>query len=193
VGIGTCQQQLRSDLALEDQVIRKCFGRLTPFLFILMIIAYLDRINIGFAALSMNRELKLTAAMFGIANTVFYAGYALCEIPSNIMLARFGARKWIARILITWGIASAACMFAVGARSLYALRLMVGIAEAGFLPGVLLYLTYWFPPTYRARATSLFLFAQPAAIAMGAPLSGLILDHAHGIFRLSGVALAVHN
>ena len=134
----------------------------------------------------MNKELRLTAAMFGFANTIFYAGYALCEIPSNILLARFGARKWIARILITWGLASSACMFALGAHSLYALRLIVGIAEAGFMPGIFLYLTYWFPPTHRARATSLFLFAQPATIAIGAFLSGLILDHAHGFWGISG-------
>ena len=185
MGIGTTPQ-LAPDVAFEDQVIRKAFRHLMSFVFILMIIAYLDRINIGFAALSMNKELKLTAAMFGFANTVFYAGYVLCEIPSNMMLARFGARKWIARILITWGLASSACMFAAGAHSLYALRLIVGIAEAGFMPGIFLYLTYWFPPTHRARATSLFLFAQPATIALGAFLSGFILDHAHGFEGISG-------
>jgi ACS family 4-hydroxyphenylacetate permease-like MFS transporter len=128
----------------------------------------------------MNKELKLTATMFGLANTIFYAGYALCEIPSNMLLNKFGARKWIARILISWGIASTATMFAVGATSLYVIRLLVGIAEAGFLPGVLLYLTFWFPSAYRARATAMFLIAQPVTIAMGASLSGVILDHAHG-------------
>lgn len=179
--------QPADDLALlEEQPIRKAFRRLIPFLFVLFIISYLDRINIGFAALAMNKELNLTATMFGLANTIFYAGYAVCEIPSNLLLTRYGARKWIARILVTWGIASAATLFASSAASLYVLRLLVGVAEAGFLPGVLLYLTFWFPPTYRARATGMFLMAQPVTIAIGASVSGVILDHANGWLGLSG-------
>jgi len=178
--------QLQDDVLAEDQVLRKVFKHLVTFLFILYIVAYLDRINIGFAALSMNKELKLTATMFGLANTIFYAGYALFEIPSNLMLTRFGARRWIARILVTWGIFTVASALASGAASLYGNRLMIGIAEAGFVPGVLLYLTYWFPPTYRARATAMFLIAQPVTIALASPLSGLILDHANGLFGISG-------
>ena len=178
--------QLSPDLAEEDRVIRKAFNRLISFLFILYFISYLDRINISFAALSMNRDLKMSATMFGLANTFFFVGYALCEIPSNLMLAKFGARKWLARILVTWGLAASACMFATGAHSLYALRTIVGITEAGFLPGVLLYLTYWFPASYRARATALFMIAQPVVIIFAAPISGLILDHTHGMWGLSG-------
>jgi len=160
------------DIAFEDRIIKKAFRHLISFLFILFIFSYLDRINIGFAALAMNRELKLSSTMYGLAITIFYIGYAFCEIPSNICLRRYGARKWIARILITWGIASVATMFAVGPKSLYVVRFFVGVFEAGFLPGIILYLTYWFPPTYRARATSLFMIAQPVTMIFGAPLSG---------------------
>jgi ACS family 4-hydroxyphenylacetate permease-like MFS transporter len=177
---------VRTDEVLEDQVMRKCIRRLVSFLFVLFIFSYLDRINIGFAALQMNRELKLTAVMFGFSNTIFYIGYALCEIPSNICLRRFGARVWMARILITWGLASAATMFAVGPRSLYGVRLLVGIFEAGFLPGLFLYLTYWFPPTFRARATALVMIAQPVTNIIGASASGVIMQHLQGVMGLSG-------
>jgi MFS transporter, ACS family, 4-hydroxyphenylacetate permease len=169
----------------DDAVVRKAFRRLIPLLFVLYVFAYLDRINIGFAALSMNKELGLSPTMFGMANTIFYLGYLLCEVPSNLLLARFGARRWLGRIMITWGIASSATMFATGPYSLYAIRLLVGIAEAGFLPGVLLYLTYWFPRTWSARATGVFMIAQPVTIAFGSTLSGVILQM-HGAFGLSG-------
>jgi ACS family 4-hydroxyphenylacetate permease-like MFS transporter len=168
-----------------ELVVRKVFWRLIPFLFALYVLSYLDRINIGFAALSMNQELGLSRTMFGIANTIFYVGYVLCEVPSNLLLVRYGAHRWIPRIMITWGLASAATMFAVGPNSLYALRLLVGIAEAGFLPGVLLYLTFWFPQRWRARATAIFMVAQPVTIAFGSTLSGFILDM-HGWLGLSG-------
>jgi MFS transporter, ACS family, 4-hydroxyphenylacetate permease len=168
-----------------ELVVRKVFWRLIPFLFALYVLSYLDRINIGFAALSMNQELGLSRTMFGIANTVFYVGYVLCDIPSNLLLVRYGAHRWIPRIMITWGLASAATMFAVGPNSLYGLRLLVGIAEAGFLPGVLLYLTFWFPFRWRARATAIFMVAQPVTIAFGSTLSGFILDM-HGWLGLSG-------
>jgi ACS family 4-hydroxyphenylacetate permease-like MFS transporter len=161
---------------VEHRAIRKVSRRLIWFLVILYAFSYLDRINIGFASLSMNRDLRLTATQFGFANTIFYLGYILCEIPSNLMLARYGARVWLPRILITWGIASAATMFATNAMSLYSIRAVVGLAEGGFLPGVLLYLTLWFPHARRARANALFMVAQPLTIALGAPLSGLILD-----------------
>jgi MFS transporter, ACS family, 4-hydroxyphenylacetate permease len=161
---------------IEDGAIRKVSRRLLWFLVILYAFSYLDRINIGFAALAMNRDLRLTSIQFGAANTIFYLGYILCEIPSNLMLARYGARLWLPRILITWGIASAATMFASGAMSLYSIRALVGLAEGGFLPGVLLYLTLWFPQAHRAKANALFMIAQPLTIAVGAPLSGLILD-----------------
>jgi len=144
----------------SDAVVRKAFRRLMWFLFVLLIVAFIDRINIGFAALTMNRDLGLSAAAFGASISVFYVGYALCEIPSNLALARFGARLWIARIMITWGIASAATALAVGAWSLYGLRLLVGIAEAGFQPGMFLYITYWFPQTHRARANAVFIMGR---------------------------------
>jgi len=183
---GAVASPVSFDVAYEDQVLKKVFRRLMPFLFVLMVIAYLDRVNIGFAALSMNKELRLTATMYGLANSIFYAGYAACEIPSNMALAKFGARRWIGRILITWGIAASACMFVAGAHSLYTLRLLLGIAEAGFMPGILLYLTYWFPPTFRARATALFLLAQPLTLAVGSSVSGVILDHSQGWLGLAG-------
>src|SRR5262245_45988231 len=157
---------------LAEIAYQKVFRRVVWYLFLLYICAYLDRINIGFAALAMNRDLGLTPTTFGAANTVFYLGYMVFEVPSNLLLARFGARVWLARIMITWGIASTATAFAGGAISLYVLRLLVGIAEAGFVPGVLLYLTYWFPQAYRARANSVFMVAQPLTIAFGAILSG---------------------
>ena len=164
---------------------RTIFRRVVWFLFFLYILAYLDRINIGFAALAMNRDLGLTPTTFGIANTIFYLGYLAFEVPSNIMLARFGARVWLARIMVTWGIASTATALAMGETSLYALRLVVGIAEAGFVPGVLLYLTYWFPHTHRARANAFFMVAQPVAIAFGSLLSGYIL-RMDGILGVDG-------
>jgi ACS family 4-hydroxyphenylacetate permease-like MFS transporter len=169
----------------DDRVFRKVFRRLIWFLFILLVVSFMDRINIAFAALTMNKDLGLNAAAFGISFTVFYATYALCEIPSNLALARFGARRWIARIMITWGLASAATMFAVGMWSLYGIRALVGAAEAGFLPGILLYLTYWFPRSCRARANALFIMGIPATIAIASTLSGFILQM-HGFLGLAG-------
>lgn len=160
----------------EAKVVKKIFRRLIWFLLILFVCSYLDKINMSFAALSMNKALGLSATMFGLANTVFYIAYVSAEIPSNVALARFGARVWIPRIMITWGIASTACMFAVGPNSLYVLRALVGLAEAGFMPGVLLYITLWFPPAYRARAFSFFVMAQPLTLMFGSTVSGLILD-----------------
>jgi len=161
----------QSDAALGDAASAKAAKRLVWFLFVCYVIAYLDRINIAFAALSMNKALGLTAATFGLAGTIFYSGYLLCEVPSNLLMVRVGARRWIARIMIIWGFASAATMFATGPLSLYLLRMLVGIAEAGFLPGVLLYLTYWFPTKRRGRVTALFMIAQPIAIGFGSLVS----------------------
>jgi MFS transporter, ACS family, 4-hydroxyphenylacetate permease len=171
--------------AIREAAYRKVFRRVVWYLFVLYICAYLDRINIGFAALAMNRDLGLTPVTFGMANTIFYLGYLAFEVPSNLMLARFGARTWLARIMITWGIASTATALAAGETSLYLLRLLVGIAEAGFVPGVLLYLTYWFPRAYRARANGFFMVAQPVSIAFGSILSGYLL-RMDGILGLAG-------
>lgn len=166
--------------------IRKVWLRLIPFLFVLYIFNYLDRINIGFAALSMNKDLALTATTFGLANSIFYIGYVACDIPSNLLMVRYGARVWIARILISWGLASAATMLVVGPNSLYIVRFLVGVLEAGFVPGVLLYLTYWIPNSHRARANGYLMMAQPVAMALGAGVSGLILDHLNGALGLQG-------
>ena len=135
----------------EERVIRRVFRRMIWFLFALFIFSYLDRINLGFGALSMNKDLGLTATTFGIANSVFYIAYIFAEIPSNLMMQRYGARIWIPRIMITWGIASTATLFAVGPNSLYVIRFFVGLAEAGFVPAVLLYMTFWFPRTHLAE------------------------------------------
>src|ERR1700710_848468 len=166
--------------------IRKVWWWLIPFLFVLYIFNYLDRINIGFAALSMNKDLALTATTFGLANSIFYIGYVACEIPSNLLMAHYGARIWIARILISWGLASAATMLVAGPNSLYLVRFLVGVLEAGFVPGVLLYLTYWIPNSHRARANGYLMMAQPVAMALGAGVSGLIHDHLNGVLGLQG-------
>jgi ACS family 4-hydroxyphenylacetate permease-like MFS transporter len=169
----------------EARVTAKVFRRLMWFLMLLFISSYLDRINLSFGALSMNQDLGLSATMFGLANSIFYATYVLCEIPSNQAQVWLGARIWIPRIMITWGMASAATALATGPNSLYVLRALVGLAEAGFMPGVLLYMTLWFPPAHRARAASLFIIAQPITLAFGSTLSGLLLD-LNGFLGIAG-------
>src|SRR6476646_2644209 len=150
--MSTTIQSSMADSGTDDRVFRKVFRRLIWFLFILMVVSFMDRINIAFAGLTMNKDLGLNAAMFGMSVSIFYIGYCLFEIPSNLLLARFGARLWIARIMITWGLASAATALAVGVWILYCTRFLFGIAEAGLFPGIVLYLTLWFPRAYRARA-----------------------------------------
>lgn len=162
-------------VATEQSVISKVSRRLLWFLFVLFIFSFLDRINIGFAGLSMMKDLGLTTTQFGLATTLFYIAYVAFGIPSNIALARLGARRWIGSIMIAWGLASTATMFATSANTLYVLRVLVGVTEAGFLPGMLLYLTLWFPATHRARANTLFMIAMPVTAAIGSALSGYIL------------------
>jgi ACS family 4-hydroxyphenylacetate permease-like MFS transporter len=169
----------------QQAVVKKLFRRLIVFLFVLFVFSYLDRINIGFAGLTMGKDLGLTSTMFGLATTLFYVMYVICGIPSNIMLGIVGARRWIAVLMVVWGIASTATMFASGPGSLYVLRMLVGIAEAGFLPGLLLYLTYWFPSQYRARANALFMIAMPVTMALGSLASGYILNM-DGLLNLKG-------
>lgn len=164
---------------------RKAFRRLTGFLVLCYILSYLDRSNIGYAVLTMADDLALTATVFGIASSIFYFGYAGFEVPSNLACAKFGPRAWISRIMITWGIASCLTLFAVGPYSLYFLRFLVGAAEAGLLPGVILYLSYWFTQKDRARANSIFVMGMPLALLLGAPISGLILQM-DGILGLKG-------
>lgn len=183
----------------EQRVIGKVSRRLLWFIFLLFVFSFLDRINIGFAGLTMMSDLGLTSTQFGLATTLFYIAYICCGIPSNIVLARLGARRWIGAMMIAWGLASTATMFATDANSLYLLRILVGISEAGFLPGMLLYLTLWFPPVYRARANALFMIAMPVTAALGSAVSGYILalDGAMGLkgwqwlFMLEGLPSAV--
>jgi len=146
---------------------------------VLYIIAYIDRTNIAFAALTMNQELGISSEQFGLVSGIFFFGYFIFEIPSNLLLHRIGARVWIARILITWGALAALTGVVQGVHQLYAMRFLLGVAEAGYFPGIILYLTYWFPEREQARAAALVIMGAPVTIILGAPISGLILDHVH--------------
>ncbi len=168
----------------DNELIKKVSGRLVWFLFLLYVFAFLDRINIGFAGLTMSQDLGLTATMFGLATTFFYIAYIAFSIPSNIALGRFGARRWLSIIMIVWGVASTATLFAHDAQSLYILRTLVGIA-AGFIPGILLYLTFWFPQACRGRTNALFMIATPVTTALGSVVSGYILEM-NGFLGLKG-------
>jgi MFS family permease len=159
--------------------IRKVRNRLIPLLFLLYVVAFLDRVNIGFAALTMNADLAITSTQFGLLTGIFFWGYCLFEIPSNLLLHRIGARIWIARILVSWGIVAALTSFVRSAPQLYVARFLLGVAEAGFFPGIVLYLTYWFRQREQARMIALFMTAGPVSNIIGAPVSGLILDHVH--------------
>ncbi|HNZ65056.1 MAG TPA: MFS transporter [Smithella sp.] len=170
---------------LEKRAIRRMTLRLIPFMFILYIVAYLDRVNVGFAALQMNAELQLSHATFGLGSGIFFIGYFLFEIPSNLILHKIGARIWIARIMISWGVIASAMMFVAGPTSFYTLRFLLGFAEAGFFPGMILYLTYWFPRKYLARNVALFMTATALAGVVGGPVSGALLEM-HGLGGLSG-------
>lgn len=158
---------------------RKVRTRVIPFVFVLFVIAFIDRINIGFAALMMNKELAITSQQFGLLSGIFFWGYFVFEIPSNLVLHKIGARVWIARILISWGIVAMLTGFAKTAGHLYALRFVLGVAEAGYFPGIILYLTYWFRQDRLARAAALLTAGNPVANMVGAPLSGVILDRIH--------------
>lgn len=164
---------------IEKRTVRKVQVRLLPFMFILYIVAVLDRVNVGFAALTMNKELAISAQQFGMLAGIFFIGYFLFEIPSNILLHKIGARIWIGRILITWGIVSASTALVNSAAHLNIVRFLLGVAEAGFFPGMILYLTYWFRQREQAQAVAFFMTAQPISAIIGAPISGLILDHLH--------------
>ena len=168
----------------ERAVIRKAMWRLLPFLCFIYFIAYLDRVNVSFAALTMNKDLGLSDVAYGVGTGVFFIAYFLFEVPSNLALKRFGARVWIARIMVTWGIISMAMAFVVGAKSFFALRFLLGVAEAGFFPGMILYLTFWFPNRVRAGILGVFIIANPASTVIGAPLSTSFLGTS--LFGLSG-------
>ncbi|WP_425546512.1 MFS transporter [Amycolatopsis minnesotensis] len=158
-----------------------------PFLGLLYFVNYLDRVNIGFAGPNgMNSELGLTATAFGFASGVFFLGYLVLEVPSNLALHRFGARRWLARIMITWGIVATVMAFVPNPTTLIILRFLLGVAEAGFFPGIILYLTYWFPASQRAKAVALFMAAVPVSSAVGSTVSSLLIAHGGGVFGLSG-------
>jgi MFS transporter, ACS family, tartrate transporter len=164
---------------IERQTIRKLQIRLLPFLFLLYVVAFVDRINIGFAALTMNKELAITSQQFGFAAGIFFFGYFLFEVPSNLLLHKIGARIWITRILITWGILATLTGFVHTVHQLYVVRFLLGLAEAGYFPGIVLYLTYWFRRREQAQGVALFLTGLPITSIVGAPISGLVLDHVH--------------
>jgi MFS transporter, ACS family, tartrate transporter len=170
---------MRNEPIVPEQIIRKMRWRLLPFLFLLYIIAFLDRINIGFAALTMNAELGITSQQFGLIAGIFFLGYSTFEIPSNLLLHKLGARIWIARILIVWGAVAALTGLVRTVPQLYLARFLLGLAEAGYFPGIVLYLTYWFRQRDQAQTIALFMTALPFSSVIGAPLSGLILDHVH--------------
>jgi ACS family tartrate transporter-like MFS transporter len=171
--------------SIERRTMRKVYLRLLPFCFCLYLICYLDRANIGFAALTMNKDLGLSSYIYGLGAGAFFWGYFLLEVPSNLILERVGARKWIARIMISWGIVSGSFAFVEGPISFFSLRFLLGLAEAGFFPGMILYFTYWFPPYHRARVIAGFMAAIPIAVGMGAPASTALLG-LDGLLGLAG-------
>ncbi|RKR36069.1 MFS transporter [Paraburkholderia sp. BL17N1] len=172
---------------LDDGALyRKIAWRIVPFLFVCYVVNFIDRVNIGFAKLHLLRDLKLDDAAFGIAAGMFFVGYLLLELPSNLLLARIGVRKTLLRIMALWGLVTIALMFVQGAKSLYLLRFLLGAAEAGFFPGMIFYLSQWFPNAQRGRITSLFVMAVPLAGIVGGPLSGVIMSQLEGAQGLHG-------
>src|ERR1700731_768053 len=169
--------------AFGRQAIAKVSRRLLPFMALLYFVNFLDRINLGFAALTMNKDLGLSAYVYGLGAGIFFFGYFIFEVPSNLILERIGARLWIARIMLTWGLISAGMAFVSGETSFIVMRFLLGVAEAGFFPGMILYLTYWYPAEYRARFLAAFAIAVPVSSVIGAPISGLLLglDGAMGV------------
>jgi ACS family tartrate transporter-like MFS transporter len=172
-------------MAPEERVFAKCAWRLIPFMVALYVVNFLDRVNVGFAALTMNKDLGFSPAVFGFGAGLFFVGYFLCQIPANLILQRLGARRWIFCILAVWGVISMANAAVQGPSSFYVLRFLLGVAEAGFFPGMIFYLTLWFPRSYRARFTAGFMTAVPLANIIGAPVSGLILGM-NGTSQLAG-------
>ncbi|MBN3724534.1 MFS transporter [Burkholderia sp. Ac-20379] len=165
-----------ADAAIQQRALRKNMWRLLPLLTLAFIFNYIDRTSVGFAALTMNQDIGLTPAEFGWGAGVLFAGYCLCEIPSNLALYKYGARRWLARIMITWGLASAATALVQGPTSFYILRLLLGIAEAGFFPGVTFFLACWFPAQYRVRVLAFFMLGVPLSSIIGGPMSALLLQ-----------------
>src|SRR5215471_13027990 len=165
--------------SIEAETIRKVQLRLIPFLFLLYVVAMIDRTNIGFAALTMNKDLGISGQQYGIVAGIFFIGYFLFEVPSNLMLHKVGARIWIARILLSWGLVATLTGLVRSVHQLYLARFFLGLAEAGYYPGIVLYLTYWIPQREQARTLALFLTGNPVMYILGGPISGFILDHVH--------------
>jgi MFS family permease len=168
---------------LEQRTMARVSRRLVPFLIVCYFIAYLDRVNVSFAALTMNKDLDLSASAYGLGAGIFFLAYFIFEVPSNLLLAHVGARRWIARIMFTWGIMSGAMAFVGGEISLYVVRFLLGAAEAGFFPGIIFFLTLWFPAAYRARVVGYFMAAIPLSTVIGAPVSTALL----GLERVLGM------
>ena len=171
--------------AIERRTMRKVYLRLLPFCFVLYFICYLDRANIGFAALTMNKDLGLSSYVYGLGAGIFFWGYFLLEVPSNLILEKVGARRWIGRIMIGWGVVSGAFAFIWDEKSFLVLRFCLGLAEAGFFPGMILYFTYWFPPLHRARIVAGFMAAISISLGLGAPVSTALLE-LNGMWGLAG-------
>jgi ACS family tartrate transporter-like MFS transporter len=161
---------------LETRVVRKLQYRILPFAMLLYFVSFLDRVNVGFAAFSMNKAIGLSPEEFGFGGGIFFIGYILFQVPSNMILYRVGARRWISRVVVVWGIVSAGSAFVVGPYSFYALRFLLGLAESGFFPGILLYITLWFPARQRAVAIAAFMAAAPLSTAIGSPISGALME-----------------
>jgi MFS transporter, ACS family, tartrate transporter len=176
---------MNEDEVLEKATMRRVSWRLMPFLMLAYLLCYIDRVNVGFASLQMNKAVGIDAKTYGLGAGIFFIGYFILEVPSNLALERFGARTWIARIMLTWGLVSAAFALIGGPISFLVLRFLLGAAEAGFFPGVILYLTYWYPAEYRAKIVGIFMVAIPVAGLIGSPISGAILGM-DGILGLGG-------
>ena len=165
-----------SNLSLESRVVRKLNRRILPFVMLLYFVSFLDRVNVGFAAFTMNKAIGLSPAAFGFGGGIFFFGYVLFQVPSNLILYRVGARRWIAWVVVVWGVVSAATAFAIGPVSFCALRFLLGAVEGGFFPGIVLYLTLWFPGRHRALAIAAFMAAAPLSTAAGSPISGALME-----------------
>jgi ACS family tartrate transporter-like MFS transporter len=173
------------DSAIENAAMRKVYLRLLPLTMLMYFLCYIDRINVSFAALTMNKDIGLTAATYGFSSTAFYIGYVLFEVPSNLVMDKVGARLWLARIMVSWGMVSAATAAVIGPNSFLLVRFLLGAGEAGLFPGTLLLFTYWFPDAHRGRIIGLFTLALPVSVALGAPISTAILGM-DGILGIKG-------
>jgi ACS family tartrate transporter-like MFS transporter len=173
------------DISIEKAAMRKVYLRLLPLTMLMYFLCYIDRINVSFAALTMNKDIGLTAATYGFSSTAFYVGYVLFEVPSNLVMDKVGARLWLARIMVTWGLISAATAAVVGPTSFLLVRFLLGAGEAGLFPGTILLFTYWFPDAYRGRIIGVFTLALPVSVALGAPISTAILGM-DGVLGIKG-------